>query len=144
VEETRKGKVNESVHGVPEGIQDLASALFFLRLQRLEPGARFEVPVFHGTSSFTLRAVVQGSEKVDTPAGSFDALRIQLRLGLKGKFETERESYLWLSADPRHVPVRATADFAVGSMTATLTAYRPGGELSAARQEGSAPGGVPR
>ncbi len=133
VQIVRKGRLRESTHDVPRGVQDLASALLFLRLQRLEPGARFEIPVFHGTSTFALQAVVQARERVETPAGPFDALRVQLRLGLRDRFETRRDSYLWLTDDARHVPVRMTADFAVGSMTATLSSYRPGGQLSATR-----------
>ena len=133
VEVIRKEKVRESTHDVPRDVQDLASALLFLRLQPLAPGMRFEYPVFHGTSSFALLAEVQGTERVNTPAGQFDALRIKVRLGLGDKFKTKRDSYVWLSNDERHIPVRMSAEFAVGSMTATLSSYRPGGQFAAAR-----------
>jgi hypothetical protein len=51
----------------------------------------------------------------------------------ENKFKTKRDSYVWLSNDARHIPVRMSADFAVGSMTATLSAYRPGGQFAATR-----------
>lgn len=133
VQVTRKGKVLESSLQIPRGVQDLASALLYLRLQHLAPGARFEYPVFHGTSTFMLRAEVEGREKIDTPAGRTEALRIKLQLGFEGRFKSRRDAYVWLSEDLRHVPVRMTAEFSVGSMTATLDAYRPGGQLSVAR-----------
>jgi uncharacterized protein DUF3108 len=38
---------------------------------------------------------------------------------------------MWLSDDSRHVLVRASADFAVGSIVATLKSYRPGAQLVA-------------
>ena len=68
----RKGRLRESTHDVPPGVQDLASALLFLRLQQLEPGARFEYPVFHGTSTFMLEAQVEGRERVETPPSRAD------------------------------------------------------------------------
>ncbi len=127
----RRGKARESTHDVPKDVQDLASALLELRMRPLAPGANYELPVFSGTETFTLRADVEGTERIDTPAGRFDAVRVKVRLGFKDKFKTRRDSYVWFSNDPRHVPVRMSADFAVGSVTATLTAYRPGGQLAA-------------
>ncbi|HEX9288944.1 MAG TPA: DUF3108 domain-containing protein [Anaeromyxobacteraceae bacterium] len=131
VQVIRKGKAHESTHDVPRDVHDLASALMFLRMQTLAPGAHFEFPVFSGTDIFTLRADVEGNEAVDTPAGHFDTLRIKVRLGFKNKFKTNRDSHMWLSNDLRHIPVRMSADFAVGSVTVTLTGYRPGGQFAA-------------
>ena len=133
VQVVRKGKARESTHAVPRDVRDIASALLFLRMQRLAPGDRYDVPVFSGTDTFTLHAEVEGPEAVSTPAGRFDAIRLKVRLGFKDKFRTDRDSHVWLSADARRIPVRMSADFAVGSVTATLTAYRPGGQAAAAR-----------
>ena len=129
----RKGKVRESTHDVPRDVHDLASALFYLRMQPLAPGAHFEYPVFYGTNLFTLRADVEGDEMVKTQAGRFDTLRVKVQLGFKDKFKTKRDSYVWFSNDVRHIPVRMSADFAIGSVVATLSGYRPGGQIAAAR-----------
>ena len=56
---------------------------------------------------------------------------MQVRTQLEGKFSTKRDSFMWVSDDPRHVLVRAPADFAVGSIVATLKSYRPGGQVAA-------------
>ena len=61
-----------------------------------------------------------------------------MRTALEGKFSTKRDSSLWLSDDPRHVLVRLSADFAVGSIVATLKSYRPG-RRSSRRAEARGP-----
>ncbi len=131
VQVTRKGRSRERTKEVPRDVHDLASALLSLRMRALAPGMTVELPVFSGSDVFTLRAEVEGTEPIDTRAGRFDTLRIKLRLGFKDKFKTDRDSHVWLSNDARHVPVRASAEFAIGSVTATIVAYRPGGQFAA-------------
>ncbi|HEX9241240.1 MAG TPA: DUF3108 domain-containing protein [Anaeromyxobacter sp.] len=111
---------------VPADVHDLTSAFMWLRLQPLAPGLRFEIPVLSEANKMTVIAEVVGREPVETPAGTFDALKVQVRTAFEGKFSTKRDSHLWLSDDPRHVVVRIAADFAVGSLVATLKSYRPG------------------
>lgn len=129
----RKGKRKENTVSVPDGVQDLTSAFMWLRLQPLEVGRTFEVPVASGTKQFTLLAEVVDRENVETPAGSFRTLKVKVRTALEGKFSTKRDSFMWLSDDARHILVRASADFAVGSIVATLKSYRPGAEAAASR-----------
>src|SRR5574340_1504813 len=106
---------------------DLTGAFMWLRLQPLVVGHRYELPVVSGPKQFTLVAEVLGREKVDTPVGAFQALKVKVRTALEGKFSTQRDSFMWLSDDPRHILVRASADFAVGSIVATLKSYKAGG-----------------
>jgi hypothetical protein len=130
-ERERKGKRTTKTFGVPGDVHDLTGAFMWLRLQALEPGQRLEIPVCSEETQFVLVAEVVGRERIETPAGSFDALKVQVRTAFEGKFSTKRDSYLWLSDDPRHIIVRITADFAVGSLVATLKSYRPGTPVAA-------------
>lgn len=127
----RKGQRTTKVVEVPEGIQDLTSAFLWLRAQPLEPGQRLELPVLASSRQFTLVAEVLGREVVETAAGVFPALKMRVRTALEGKFSTKRDSHLWLSDDSRRIVVRAVADFAVGSIVATLKSYRPGAQVAA-------------
>jgi hypothetical protein len=115
---------------VPAGARDLTSAFMWLRLQPLQPGERHEVPVLTGSRLFTLTAEVAGPEKVETPAGAFDAVKVRARVELTGTFSTRRDVLLWFSDDPRHVLVRVQADFAVGSVRAELVRYVPGAAVA--------------
>jgi hypothetical protein len=130
VVKARKGKERHSVVDVPRNVHDMASALMWLRLQPLEPGARYEVPVFTGSDTFTLAATVRGRERVDTDVGPIAAVRVDVLLGFKDEFKTSRASQVWFSDDLRHVPVKMSADFAVGSVVATMTTYTPGAQVA--------------
>ncbi|BDG07117.1 DUF3108 domain-containing protein [Anaeromyxobacter paludicola] len=129
VQTHRPGKLLERTFDVPPAVQDMAGALMYLRLQPLAPGARYEFPVFVNAQSFPLVAEVVGRERVETPAGAWDAVKVRVRSEMKGSFHS-RETWLWLSDDPRHVPVKISADFAVGSVVATLRGYKAGGEVA--------------
>jgi hypothetical protein len=131
IERQRKGNRSVKTLDVPDDVHDLTSALMWLRLQPLTPGQRYEVPVCTGSRQFMLVADVIGRETVETPAGAFPSVKVQVRTALDGKFSTKRDSFLWLSDDPRHVLVRMSAEFAVGSIVATLKSYRPGTAVAA-------------
>lgn len=126
----RKGRRTTKLLEVPEGAQDLTSAFLWLRRQPLQVGQRLELPVLASSRQFTLVAEVLGREVVETAAGVFPAIKMKVRTALEGHFSTKRDSYLWLSDDSRRIVVRAVADFAVGSIVATLKSYRPGVEVA--------------
>jgi hypothetical protein len=126
----RKGREKQKVVDVPADVHDLASAMLWLRLQPLETGSRFEIPVFTGSDLFTLRAVVGEREHLETGIGAVDAIRVDVQLGFSQKFQTSRASHVWFSDDWRHVPVKMSADFAVGSVVATVTSYKPGSQVA--------------
>jgi hypothetical protein len=127
----RNGNVTKKTFGIPEDVQDLTSAFMWLRLQSLKPGERYEVPVVASSRQFTLVAEVLGRETVETPAGTFPTVKVKVSTQLQGKFSTKRDSFLWVSDEPRHVLVKVSADFAVGSIVATLKSYRPGNRIAA-------------
>lgn len=127
----RKDRLTKKTFDVPADVHDLTSAFMWLRLQPLEPGKRYEVPVVASSRHFLLVAEVLGREVAESPAGTFQTVKVKVRTEIEGKFSTKRDSFLWLSDDPRHILVKASADFAVGSIVATLRSYRPGGQVAA-------------
>jgi hypothetical protein len=129
-ERQRKDKKTTKTFEIPADVHDITSAVMWLRLQPLEPGHRFELPVVSGSKQFVMVAEVVARERVETPAGTFDALKLKVRTGFAGNFSTSRDSFVWLSDDPRHVLVRFTADFKIGSLVATLKSYRPGTQVA--------------
>ncbi|HEX9050452.1 MAG TPA: DUF3108 domain-containing protein [Anaeromyxobacter sp.] len=127
----RKGRTSRETIAIAPDVQDLTSAFMWLRLQPLAPGDRYELPVVASNKPFTLVAEVLAREAVEAPAGKFQAVKLKVRTQLDGKFSTKRDTFLWLSDDPRHVLVKASADFAVGSIVARLKTYRPGAQVAA-------------
>ncbi len=127
----RKGKVRTREVDVPADALDLPSVFMFLRLQPLAVGQHYSVPVLAGRDLFTLDAEVVKVERLDTDIGEIDALAVRVKTGFKGKFDSKRPTWLWFSADERHIPLRISAEFAVGNLVASIKSYRPGGELAA-------------
>jgi len=126
----RKGKKIEKTYDLAPDAHDFASALLWMRLQPLAEGGRYEVPVFTTRGPFTLVMTVVGKERVETPVGVFDAVKVQVRTAFEGNFASKRDTFIWFSDDARHVPVRVSAEFAIGSIVATLSGYQPGGNLA--------------
>lgn len=130
VQVTRKGLKREKVVDVPNDVQDIGSVFVFLRQKPLNIGDHIEVPIFTGHQIFTLVADVLGKEVLETKAGKFSTLKVRVATGFRGKFEAKRDSFMWFSDDPRHVPVKISSDFAVGSVVVTLEKYKPGTEIA--------------
>jgi len=95
----------ESQVDVPAGAVDVASAVFFIRAQRLANGDTLTMPIFTGAKLFKGIAEVEGRGKVQTPLGERDAVRVRLRTEFSGKLAA-RELRIWFSDDPAHVPMR--------------------------------------
>lgn len=127
----RKGKVRTREVDVPADVLDLPSVFMFLRLQPLGVGDRYTVPVLAGRDVFMLAAEVVRLERLETAIGELDAVAVRVKTGFKGKFDSKRDTWLWFSADDRHIPLRISAEFTVGSLIASIKAYRPGGALAA-------------
>jgi len=127
---TRKGKRFENTYDMNPEALDFASAVLWLRLQSLGDKDRYEVPIFTTKGTFNLVASVVGRDRIKTPAGVFDAVKVAVGTAFQGNFASKRDTFIWFSADDRHVPVRVSADFAVGSVVATLSGYQPGGAVA--------------
>jgi hypothetical protein len=127
---TRKGSRDARTYPLQADAQDFASAVLWLRSQPLAEGERYEIPVFTTKGPFTLVATVTGREAVETPAGTFEALKVEVHTAFEGKFSARRDTLIWFSADEHRIPVRVSAEFAVGNIVATLSSYRPGGALA--------------
>ena len=132
VEQHRGRAPKQKVLSVPQGALDLSGAFTWLRLQELEVGRQYQVPIVSGTSQFTLLAEVVSAEVVRTQAGEFPSYKLRVRTAFDGKFSTKGDMFLWLAQGQGHHLVRASADFAVGSVVAELKSYHPGGQMAAA------------
>jgi hypothetical protein len=126
----RKGNKDEKTYPLDPDSLDFASAVLWLRTQPLAADGRYEIPVFTTKGTFRLQATVVGREKVETKAGVFDSWKVEVRTAFEGNFEAKRDTLIWFSADENRVPVRVSAEFAVGSLVVSLSGYRPGGQLA--------------
>jgi hypothetical protein len=118
--------LTRSVATVEPGAMDFFAVTFALREKPLTVGAHYVFPVFTGGKNVQLEAVVEGTAPLDTPFGKQSTLRVRIRTGLSGKFESKHDMFVYFTPDARHVPVRLEADFAFGSIVAETTKYQAG------------------
>jgi hypothetical protein len=107
-------------------VLDPLSALARLRAARLEPGDRFCFDLVANRRLWRLEGTVAGkTEKVDTPAGRFDTLRVDAVARRTDKPDAPaRPVHVWLSRDARRLPVAIVSEVDVGPVRATLSGVR--------------------
>lgn len=115
---TRKRKKVKKV-AVPRPVYDPISVIYYMRTLDLSPGKAYDFTILSDGKVYTVHARVLRREKVETPAGTFDAVVVEPRM-TSGGVEREEKLHVWYSVDERHVPVRIRTEVKFGSVTATL------------------------
>ena len=125
----------ETKHGVTKpgtkqfklpSLFDLHSALLYMRSQSLRQGTVQRIVVFPASSAYLATITVVGREKVSVPAGTFNAIKLDLQLskiGKKGDLEPHRKfrrGTIWISDDPDRMLLRIYAQIFVGTVFAEL------------------------
>ncbi len=91
--------------------------------QSLTPGANYEYDVFSGTTRYVFSFHVDNRERIRTPLGVFDTLKITPGVVYlsNGNYEHQATTTtIWVSADQRRLPLRMQAAAFVGQITADL------------------------
>jgi hypothetical protein len=100
--------------------QDVLSAIFWLRKQRLALGDSYSVPIFMGRKEWPLGASVIAKESVPTPLGPIPCVHLRLSASFKGKLGNRRDLDAYFSEDPRHLPVLLESEAVVGRIRVSL------------------------
>jgi hypothetical protein len=105
---------------------DLLSALLYLRSQPLQERAVQRLVVYPQTSAYLATVTVQGRERLTVPAGTYNAIKLDLQLSKIGKNrELEphrkfRRASVWMSDDADRLLLKIEAQIFVGSVFAEL------------------------
>jgi len=88
-------------------LQDVLSAIYFIRTQPLEVGKRFEVFIGDGGRVYTIPVKVVEKKRMKTVLGRLDVLRVNAELfGPERLIDQEKGEFsIWITDDARHVPV---------------------------------------
>jgi hypothetical protein len=126
--ETRNGEqAGTSRFAREHDVLDPVSALYRLRAAALAPGERFCLDlVAMGRLWRVEGSVAAKTEKVDTPAGTFQTLRIDAIARRADEPGRTRAVHLWYSTDARHLPVAAVSEIDLGPVQLTLSSVRLG------------------
>ena len=108
------------------GLLDLHSAMLFLRSQPLKERGVYRIVVYPATSAYLATITVTGREKVSIRAGTYQAIKLDLKLNKIGKnLELEphrkfRRGTIWVSDDTDRMLLRIEAQIFVGTVFAEL------------------------
>jgi hypothetical protein len=121
----------------PDGMLDLLSAFYFLRLQKLKEGQVVSFPVNDDDTNYTFNIVIGARAKLKTDCGQVKTIKVEPKLFGPGQlFPREGEMTMWLSDDNRHVPLRLVAKTPSGTITAKLLNFKKNCQLLETQEEG--------
>jgi Protein of unknown function (DUF3108) len=99
--------------------------------QSLNVGDRYTFDVFGGSNRYVIDFSVARRERISTPLGQIDALRVVPRvlyLANNDERKTAREVTVWISADQRRLPLRIEASAFIGKLRIDLLRVSDGGK----------------
>jgi len=112
---------------IPDEIQDALSSLYYLRTRSdFIVGKPIIVQVHDSGKNWAVEIQTLGKEKVTTPAGKFDTIKVRTYPKYEGVFMSKGEIFIWLTDDSRKVPVLMKSTISIGSIVSTLIKMEPG------------------
>ena len=88
-------------------LQDVLSAIYFIRTKPLEIGKSFDIYIGDGGRVYTIPIKVVQKKRLNTVLGRVDALRVKAELfGPQRLIDNEKGEFsIWVTDDARHIPV---------------------------------------
>jgi hypothetical protein len=115
----KTGQSKRIENDIPNCVTDIFSGIMYVSSLPLEKDATYAIPLNEGGKTVTIRAHVEGKEKVKTPAGTFETIRV----GPEGNYSALKNRgrvLMWFSDDARHLPVQMQARLWWGTLTVYL------------------------
>ncbi len=107
---------------IPPHVKDAFSSLYYVRaLTDLTIGKSIMVDVHDSGKNWAVEVRVLDKEKITTPAGVFDTIKVRTYPKYEGVFMNKGEIYIWFTDDTRKIPVLMKSIISIGSIVATLT-----------------------
>jgi hypothetical protein len=91
----------------PNWVQDIVSAIYFIRTQELKEGAVIPIPITDYGQNFTIEAIIGKREEVKVDAGKFKTIKVETKAFSGRLIKKSGELFLWFSDDARRLPVKA-------------------------------------
>ncbi len=113
-------KKERKAFALPSPAFDALSSFYHVRTLKLTVGKTVYVTVFDSKKVWNVEVQVLRKEKVTLPSGTFNTVVIKPLMKSEGIFSRKGDIFIWLTDDPKHVPVKMQTKAAVGSIIATL------------------------
>jgi hypothetical protein len=104
---------------------DDGSFLYFLRTIPLVVGQTYDFNRYFRPDRNPVRIRVLRKERINVPAGTFNAVVVQPVIKTKGIFSENGHAEVWLSDDDRHIMLQLKSKLSFGSLNLYLKSYFP-------------------
>lgn len=106
---------------------DVAGAIYMMRQLPLKQGTSICFDIYGIRRIWRVWGTVEPREHVSMPVGEFDAWHLAGQAARLDMPAFRREVHVWISDDPRRLPLAALGSIDIGTIRATLTGFsRPG------------------
>lgn len=102
---------------------DDGSFLYFIRTVPLEVGQTYEFNRYFRPDRNPVKVKVLRKERVDVPAGKFNAIVVQPIIKAKGIFSENGQAEIWLSDDDTRMMLQMKSKLSFGSLNLYLRSY---------------------
>ncbi len=128
-EQTATAKVRDvsKTFNVPENVQDIVSAYYYLRtinFDTSEIGEIFVIPIFFEDQVYRLRVRYAGRDQIRTKFGRIRVFKLNPLLPDNRLFKGENSIRIWVSDDENKIPVKAEADLWIGAIAMDIKGYK--------------------
>ena len=100
--------------------QDVLSAIYVLRAIPIKTGDRMTMPVSDNGANYKVQVDVGALERIRTGIGDMNAWKVTPSVFNAQGQPQGRNTVLWISEDPRRLPVKFQAVLPVGTFNLTL------------------------
>ncbi len=115
---------------VPDQVQDALSSLYYLRtLEDFIVGKAIVIQVHDSGKNWSVEIHTLGREKVTTPVGEFDTIKVRTFPKYEGVFMNKGAIFFWLTDDKRKIPVLMKSTISIGSIVSTLRKLETGMDM---------------
>lgn len=118
---------SEGVYKVPACIQDVLSAMFYVRnldFNHYKPGDKVPFDMFLDRQVYHLYVRYLGKETIRTKYAKFRAIKFKPLLVKGTMFEGGEKMTVWVSDDPNHIALRVESPITVGSVKVDMSYYK--------------------
>ncbi|HEY9433310.1 MAG TPA: DUF3108 domain-containing protein [Blastocatellia bacterium] len=109
-----------------DGMLGLLSAIYFVRLQKLNEGQMLSFPVSADEANYQFEVLVGKRESLKTECGKVKTVKLEPKLFGPGRFfnKLQGEMTMWVSDDSKRTPLRLMARTSKGTITAKLLNFK--------------------
>jgi hypothetical protein len=116
----------EGVYKVPSCIQDVLSAIFYVRnldFNHFKPGDKIPFDMFLDRQVYHLYVRYLGKETIRTKYAKFRCIKFKPLLVKGTMFQGGEKMTVWVSDDPNHIALRVESPISVGSVKVDMSYY---------------------